>query len=464
MPDKTEFSTLEMTGNIRVACPADLSLITPFVLLEQQDWFEDEIKFLRRAVTPESVVVDIGANYGLYTLALAKTCVQGSVWPYEPSADTARHLRASLLANNYTNVTLTQKALSNKTGTATLSTRESPELNALTEDAVAGEQVELATLDMEYAAYGWKGVDIVKIDAEGHELQVLDGGRNFFSANSPLVMCEIKAGKVTDLGPIQWLIGQGYQTFRLVPGLWALAPQDLSQSVDSYQLNIFCCKPDRAAELHARALLVADPAALDKQAIPPEGRWLKYTEHLPYAREYASIWNSAALTRPEKASDYVTALNYYALSQSPDISIDVRYGALLAAWRLLELLAQDSTNLSRLLSYTRVAVDLGKRQAAVDMLYKLVRMFEQTPNMIGEEPFLAPSPEFEHIPPQGRIANWTCAAILDSFEKLRMFSSYFSHPQQTANLVGYLKSLGFCSAQMEMRGKLAASRLSAMAN
>ncbi len=39
---------LTMADGVRVVVPDSLERMTSYVLLEQQDWFEDEIKFLRR--------------------------------------------------------------------------------------------------------------------------------------------------------------------------------------------------------------------------------------------------------------------------------------------------------------------------------------------------------------------------------------------------------------------------------
>lgn len=62
----------EIDGNVRVCVPADISLLTPYVLLEQDDWFEAEIHFVRRFLEQGMHVVDIGANYGVYTLSAAR--------------------------------------------------------------------------------------------------------------------------------------------------------------------------------------------------------------------------------------------------------------------------------------------------------------------------------------------------------------------------------------------------------
>ena len=45
-------ATLTIADGVRVVVPDSIGLITPYVLFEQQDWFEDEIKFLRRLLRP----------------------------------------------------------------------------------------------------------------------------------------------------------------------------------------------------------------------------------------------------------------------------------------------------------------------------------------------------------------------------------------------------------------------------
>lgn len=56
---------VEIAGGAQVCVPNDVRLMTPYVLQEQHDWFEDEIKFLRGTLRPGQYVVDCGANYGV---------------------------------------------------------------------------------------------------------------------------------------------------------------------------------------------------------------------------------------------------------------------------------------------------------------------------------------------------------------------------------------------------------------
>ena len=87
---------LNVRGGVRVCVPADIGSYTPYVLLEQEDWFEDEIRFVRAWLRAGMRVVDVGANYGVYTLTAAlRVGAAGRVWAVEPTPQCAAFLRRS---------------------------------------------------------------------------------------------------------------------------------------------------------------------------------------------------------------------------------------------------------------------------------------------------------------------------------------------------------------------------------
>jgi FkbM family methyltransferase len=254
---------LNVHGGARICVPRSLEQITPYVLLEQDDWFEDEIRFVRGLLPEGGHAIDIGANYGVYGVALARSAgPRGGVWAFEPTPRTAAFLEQTIALEGLARLRLLRCAVSDRGGEARLRIGPQSELNAL--DASAGPDgpdtiaVPAATLDDLAREHGWPDIDFVKIDAEGHELQVIDGGREFFGGQSPLVMFEIAAAGGQDLGPAQRFAALGYRTYRLLPGHGLLAPVEAGEPLDPYLLNLFCCKPDRAERLAQAGLLASD--------------------------------------------------------------------------------------------------------------------------------------------------------------------------------------------------------------
>src|ERR1700678_2211617 len=148
---------LTMVDGVRIVVPNSLDLITPYVLREQLDFFEDELRFVRELLQPGQKVIDIGANYGVYTLSMAqKVGPDGHVWAFEPASSTAQLLAQGIAANAFGHVTLEQKAISNSPGSAQLSLQRDSELNAIVHgqpSAGDSETVTLGTLDECIARY-----------------------------------------------------------------------------------------------------------------------------------------------------------------------------------------------------------------------------------------------------------------------------------------------------------------------
>ena len=74
---------------------------------------------------------------------------------------------------------------------------DNAEFNSLVRDDLATvTTVPVETLDVCPERYGWKGIDFMKIDAEGEETNIIAGGRRFFAECSPLILYEVKAHRL----------------------------------------------------------------------------------------------------------------------------------------------------------------------------------------------------------------------------------------------------------------------------
>jgi len=467
----TSTTTLTMIDGVRVVVPDSLDLITPYVLQEQEDWFEDEIKFLRCLLQPGQKVIDVGANYGVYTLSMAKTVgPTGSVWAFEPASSTAKLLAEGVAANGFAQVVLERSALSSASGSAQISLHENSELNALVRDASlasASETVPVVTLDECMERYKWRDIEFMKIDAEGEEANILRGGERFFAELSPLVQYEVKAGVEIYMGLVKRFASIGYASYRLVPGLDILVFYDSESTPDGYLLNLFCCKQDRVAQLAARGFLI-NPAdqRLTTEAERTKGILKKVNNHntcdwrhtiakLPYGIQLANLWEQ---TIAEGNSEEVDeALFFYAISRDSSLSSTVRYGALETSLNMLKNLCESDPSYLRLSSLARVASDYGARSLAVNALVQLIEAIQRHNQVDMREPFLVPGRQFDTVPPGKTIGAWVQAAVLEEFERLSSFSSYYSGVSALQRLE-IIRDLGFGSDEMARRLNLIKQR------
>lgn len=137
----------------------------------------------------DSVVVDVGANIGLYTMRQGSRAVYGRVLSFEPSPDTFRRLTSNIQLNGLNNVTLVNAAIGSEEGTVPFFIHAYSTRARVSKETVAGTvEVPCATLDAATQRYGFDQIDIMKIDTEGHERAVLAGAKLALSRTKRLVI------------------------------------------------------------------------------------------------------------------------------------------------------------------------------------------------------------------------------------------------------------------------------------
>ena len=428
MIDLTDTLTLNVRGDTLICVPASLEQFTTYVLLEQEDWFEDEIRFLRRWLRPGMHAVDVGASFGVYATAISKAVGPGGrVWAFEPTPDTANFLQRTSELNHLDQVIVVRKALADRAGDVSFIMNASSEINAIELDGASGRDcvtVPCTTLDRAAAEHGWSRVDFVKLDVEGAELEVVLGGREFLAASTPLVMFEIKT-EVVDLRVLEPLAAMGYEFYRLLPGMLVLAPFDSQQPVDKFQINLFACKPERAAELAAAGLLVNDGEAPAGKAAAEA--WEAYARDTPYSRGLAKLWRSnASFFAKADVKSYFAGLAAFAESCRPGHGAAAKLRLVTRAFERVAESLESSNALARKISYARLAFELGARDAAVNALDEVARRLAEMEPPLPNEPFLAPSSRYEKIAAGDSPHEWLQCAVLDQLEKLRAFSSLFT--------------------------------------
>jgi protein O-GlcNAc transferase len=447
---------VNVRGGARLCVPADVRQYTPYVLLEQEDWFEDEIRFVRRFLREGMQAVDVGASYGVYTVAMARAVgAQGRVWAFEPTPQSADYLSRSLELNGLHNVRLRREALSDSAGSFAFGVGVNPELNALGANgphASGAIEVRTVTLDQVAAAEDWRVVDFMKLDVEGHELEVIQGGRQFLSSASPLLMLEIKAAGKFDLRALRPLTELGYRIYHLLPGMLVLAELDTDAAICPFQLNVFACKPDRAARLSAGGLL-AEPGA-EPLGRAPRQAWLDYARAAPYASVLHRRWPAKAgsFFSPHRHT-YAEGLAAFALSRDPARSAAERVAWLRRSDSLLAEAQAAADTLARRISYARAAWELARRHEAVNSLRVAVGRVEAEAASVLREPFLAPSERQEKTAPTGELADWLKCLVLEQFEKLQEFSSCF-RPEASVEIVEWLVPLPQHSPEIDRRRQL----------
>ena len=149
---------------------------------------EYELSLFESVIDNTSVVLDIGANIGLYTLTAAKH--GDKVYSFEPDPLNFSNLKKNIEANGYKNVVAVNKAVFDRSGTAHFSSYskyplDRGNLHLITEHEEANQKhktIDTISLDTFFSDKP-KKIDIVKMDIEGSEFEALKGMKNIINAN-----------------------------------------------------------------------------------------------------------------------------------------------------------------------------------------------------------------------------------------------------------------------------------------
>lgn len=147
-----------------------------------------------RSLRSDSVVLDIGAYIGQYTLLAAKYAPKGQVIAFEPHAESCRRLKAHVARNRLINIDVLSQAVGQQPGYAPFALSEQPFSSSLLgsdQPSEASMEVEVTTVDVTIRKMDVRQVDLMKIDVEGAEGAVLRGAREVLSAHHPLLVVEI---------------------------------------------------------------------------------------------------------------------------------------------------------------------------------------------------------------------------------------------------------------------------------
>jgi FkbM family methyltransferase len=194
-------------------------------------------QFLAQTVKPGMTVVDVGANYGYYTLLMGDAVGEtGQVIALEPNPDAAALLAESVTLNGFgLRTRLVPQALGAEAGSALLFAPDGEPKNALLvsqADLPGGRTLAVPVTTLDAIAHEIPRIDLIKIDAEGGEQAIVAGMQGVLNRDRPTLVLEYNAARYAD--PNGFLDGlvQIYGDARELTGDGHLVPIDRASVTD----------------------------------------------------------------------------------------------------------------------------------------------------------------------------------------------------------------------------------------
>jgi FkbM family methyltransferase len=160
---------------------------------------KEKMRRFMSAVTPGSVVYDIGANVGIYTLA-AKRAGAHKIYSFKPLPRNCTYLRLNIAINKLDNREAWNWAISDSQGIKSFSTRHDNSMTRLSDDGDIS--VRSASLDHFVFEMRADPPNLMKIDVEGAEEAVLHGGRKVFETHHPTIFLKSTEQRFTSCAAV----------------------------------------------------------------------------------------------------------------------------------------------------------------------------------------------------------------------------------------------------------------------
>jgi len=151
-----------------------------------------DLSMVTRHIKPKSIVIDVGANLGWFAVTISQYLATGcSIFAVEPDKTNLHRLRLNIEKYKVGHlVKVFPFALSDEKGLGYLTLDRGNPANH--QVGVTGEALEVVKLEvLDEIAKNVANVSLIKIDVQGHELKVLQGGIETLSKFKPTVIIEI---------------------------------------------------------------------------------------------------------------------------------------------------------------------------------------------------------------------------------------------------------------------------------
>ena len=186
--------------------------------------FENEsimTKFVQSNIKKGDIVLDLGANIGYWTCLLAELVGEdGRVYAFEPEPHNFELLKKNIEINNYTNVTLEQKAISNKTGKTKLFISDVKTDHRIYDWSGNQKSMEVDVVSLDdYFKDKETGVDYIKSNLQGADFAAVQGMSNLLKDSKNLKMIvEYHPDTLKEFGFdhkefVNYIVGEGFTLY-----------------------------------------------------------------------------------------------------------------------------------------------------------------------------------------------------------------------------------------------------------
>jgi len=157
-------------------------------------WESDAQNLMVKYIQQNWSVFDVGANYGIHTLLMARLASHGRVYAFEPVPLIFAELQSNVALNGFKNVRCVRVAISDRVGPSEFVEGHHAGAGHLVQSNTSATRtlsVPTTTLDDFISGEGNQPPSLVKVDVEGAESKVLLGASRTLSEVRPVILLDL---------------------------------------------------------------------------------------------------------------------------------------------------------------------------------------------------------------------------------------------------------------------------------
>lgn len=188
-------------------------------LIYNKTWEPHILNLIDKMIGDGDTFVDVGSNFGVMSFFASKKLGEnGSVISFEPNPDNLNLFKRGIIYNKFNNITCLPIGLSDKKRMIDLCGTSNGYVDMTSESVDFSGNKIIQCLPGDELLLNSNGVDLIKIDVEGHDLHVIKGLEKTLIKFKPSVITEFNPRCIKNFSDLScdYFVEQIYKTFEVV--------------------------------------------------------------------------------------------------------------------------------------------------------------------------------------------------------------------------------------------------------
>jgi|TARA_B110000908_G_C10264925_1_gene462823 FkbM family methyltransferase len=174
--------------------------------------YELLLKNCHTLIKKDDIVLDVGANQGIFTVAFSKlTGPNGKVLSIEPFDKMVKLIKSNILINSLANIKILTTVVSDKEGYESLDFGGGIVSASIVRNFSKNSKIAIKATTIDTITKDFNKINFIKLDIEGAELKALNGAKQTLHNDKPILSIEVDSNSFDEIN--EFLKPFGYESY-----------------------------------------------------------------------------------------------------------------------------------------------------------------------------------------------------------------------------------------------------------